>query len=211
MGYSAHVPCKSKKERDEMFAFLEEHYRPFSKVVAGAGCLDYFVADEKEFENRNFEHHDSICGPCREGLSYIPDDSDFYIGFDFMTSGGAEGQWMFEFLRWVATKVGVRYLFDFGAQVPFIVYDIPTGPDDLDSRWPILERSEFRDVDEKLQQFVTDNSFKGMLRVVQSRRKMSWNPQQYDFWERVATRADLYFRKELRRLDELWAAQAFRG
>lgn len=90
-------------------------------------------------------------------------------------------------------------------------YDIPTGPDDLDSRWPILERSEFRDVDEKLQQFVTDNSFKGMLRVVQSRRKMSWNPQQYDFWERVATRADLYFRKELRRLDELWAAQAFRG
>lgn len=107
MGYSAHVPCKSKKERDEMFAFLEEHYRPFSKVVAGAGCLDYFVADEKEFENRNFEHHDSICGPCREGLSYIPDDSDFYIGFDFMTSGGAEGQWMFEFLRWVATKVGV--------------------------------------------------------------------------------------------------------
>ena len=38
MGYSLHTPCRTKKDRDQMVRFLKKHCRPFSEVVAGAGC-----------------------------------------------------------------------------------------------------------------------------------------------------------------------------
>lgn len=226
MGYSIHTPCKSKRARDEMVAFLKKHYRPFSVLAAGSGCLSE-VADQEDLDNREWKHTDSIRGPLGDDLSYIPDDTKWYIGFDFGTSGGGQGTWMKDVCRWMATKVGHRRTFhDIEGQVPYIVYDIPNDAQDRDSIWPVLERSEF-DVTKDLESLVTDRGFRGWAQQVRQMRAHSkrvtkercdqeggtkamfearW-AQRNETWKlqmRIAKRADKYIKAELARLDELW-------
>jgi hypothetical protein len=225
MGYSFHTPCSSKKARDEMFAFLQENYRPFSVLAAGSGCLSE-IAFESELENREWKHTDSIRGPLMEDMSY-GEPKGPYIGFDFGSSMGGEGAWMKDFCRWVAMKVGRRRTFpDIEGKVPYVVYDIPENANDRDSIWPVLERSEF-DVTADLKDFVVDDGFRGWAQQVRKTRKHSekgalrrqkeegWSAKQLGFYrerqeamwdkqERVAKRADTYIKRELRRLSELW-------
>jgi len=224
MGYSFYTPCRSRKARDEMFAFLKEHYRPFSVLAAGSGCLDE-IADQQDLDNREWEHRDCIRGPLKDDLSYTT--SKCYIGFDFGFSGGAEGTWMKDFCRWVATKVGrLRTFPDVEGKVPYVVYDIPAHANDRDSIWPVLERSEFT-VTRDMKSFLVDRGFRGWARQVDVMRKHSrlvarerakrdnWTKRElaahlakqtafWDLQERIAERADEYIKAELQRLDNLW-------
>lgn len=228
MGYSIHAPCKTKKARDEMFAFLKKNYRPFSVLAAGSGCLSE-IADQSDLDNREWKHTDGIRGPLKEDMSYVAEGA-CYIGFDFGTSGGGQGHWMKDFCRWVATKVGKTHQFAVvEGKVPYIIYDIPEGKttwDSFDSVWPVLERSEF-DVTKDMESFVVDRGFRGWAQQVREMRAHSkviakkrsdqenWSPAQFkahvarrnDFWVhqmRIARRADKYIKAELARLDELW-------
>jgi len=227
-----HTPCRTKKDRDKMLRFLKKHYRPFSEVVGGAGCLDPY-GDEASLKNRSFKHSDWLRGPLGEDLSYIPDETEWYIGFDFGGSGDAQGSWMKDFLRWVATKVGKRHEFSMieGA-VPYIVYDIYDEEEweTLDSIWPVLDRSEYN-VTKDMRQFLVTNGFRGWTQQVKSMRAHAMSVMKeraeqeggatkqleahkadrkraFEFMLKVAKRTDHYVKKELERLDKLWGASA---
>lgn len=229
MGYSMHVQCRTKKDRDQMLRFLKKHYRPFSEVVAGAGCLVEY-GTEASLNDRTFKHTDRLRGPLGEDLSYIPDEVKWYLGFDFGGSDGAQGSWMKDFLRWVATKVGKRHEFSMiEGEVPYIVYDIPDDEEweTLDSIWPVLDRSEYR-VTKDMRSYLTDQyGFRGWVQQVKLMREHSmeraderaeeegWNAhrlkaekkqraQKFEFMLKVAKRTDRYVKKDLKRLDELW-------
>jgi hypothetical protein len=232
MGYSLHTPCRTKKDRDQMARFLKKHYRPFSEVVAGAGCLDEY-GDDAGLNDRSWKHSDWLRGPLPEDLSYIPDETKWYIGFDFGNSGGAEGSWMKDFLRWVAVKIGKRHEFSMieGA-VPYIIYDVPADEEweTLDSIWPVLDRSEYN-ITKDMRSYLTDGcGFRGWAQQVKLMREHSiqhtderaveegWDvprlkaekqrrAQRFDFMLKVAKRTDQYVKKELRRLDALWEAR----
>lgn len=215
MGYSFHTPCKSNEARDEMFAFLEEHYRPFSELAAGSGYLGEFSSEE-DLNNRSFEHTDSIRGPRKDDLSYVHDKKNCYIGFDMSTSGGAQGVWMKDFCRWMATKVGrLRTFKDVEGKVPYVVYDMG-GPDDL---WPVLERSQYN-VTKEMESYLVDRGFRGWTALIESmfqdhcgfadRDDRPAPKRDEGVWAiqfTVAGRADQYIKAELERLDALWEAQ----
>ena len=230
MGYSIHTPCKSKRARDKMFAFLREHYRPFSVLAAGSGCLEE-IGELEDLNDRKWKHTDSLRGPLREDMSYGGDVSKWYIGFDFGGGSGGEYTWMKDFCRWVATKVGrLRQFEAIEGRVPYIVYDIPDDDwDRFDYVWPVLERSEFS-VTADMRQFVVDDGFRGWTQRIGESRKHAkhaakgraeregWTKRQLnayikrrmDFWdqqERIAKRADKYIKKELHRLSDLWEAR----
>lgn len=217
MGYSFYTPCRSEEARDEMLAFLEDHYRPWSVLAASSGCLDE-MASEEELNNLEWEHQDTIYGPSGDSLSYVSDEEyPWYIGFDFGSSGGGEGTWMKEFCRWVATKVGAMKTFKEGGASLFVCYD--------DEAWPMLERSEHAGSD--LEPFVVTNGFRGWLPMVrqmetrskhrleerkktenwseaQHRERLKEHAQRWDVKVETAKRADSYVKKELSRLDMLW-------
>jgi hypothetical protein len=230
MGYSLHTPCRTKKDRDQMVRFLKKHYRPFSVLAAGSGCLCE-VADLHELNDRTWKHTDNLRGPLGEDLSYIPDTTKWYIGFDFGSSMGGQGHWAKDFLRWVATKVGKTHQFEvIEGEVPYIVYDIPDDDwDAFDYVWPVLEKSEYT-VTKDMRSFVTDHGFRGWAQQAKEMREFSmkraperaeeegWNAhrlkielerraQRHDLTLKVAKRADKYIKRELRRLDALWEAR----
>lgn len=227
MGYSIHTPCKTKKDRDEMFAFLKKHYRPFSVLAAGSGCLSE-LAEEIHLNDRTWAHTDDLRGPLRSDMSYGSSFSKWYIGFDLHSSAGGQGTWVKDFCRWVATKVGKLHQFkEIEGPVPYIVYDIPDDDwDSFDGVWPVLERSEYS-VTKDMRQYVVDRGFRGWVPQVRSmrehsanvsenrakregwsRRQLEWHKERRNqFWDlqmKIARRADKYIRAELRRLDELW-------
>jgi len=214
-----------------MVGFLKENYRPFSKVMAGAGDLCQFGTEEG-LNDRSYKHHDSLRGPLGDDLSYIPPRSKWYIGFDFGTSGGAEGAWMKDFLRWVALKVGKPLEFEeIEGAVPVIIYDHPGDWKSFDKIWPVLRRSEYNVTDD-LRSFLTnDQGFRGNTQQVKKMHEHSmehledkakeegWsaaqlkankddrNQRTWDHMFKVAKRADKYVKKELQRLDKLWEAR----
>jgi len=226
-----HVPCRTKKDRDQMVAFLKENYRPFSEVMAGAGDLCEYGTEEG-LNDRSYKHTDGIRGPLGDDLSYIPKRSKWYVGFDFGTSGGAEGAWMKDFLRWVATKVGKPLEFEeIEGAVPVIIYDHPGSWKNFDEIWPVLRRSEYN-VTKDMRSFLTnDHGFRGWTQSVkqmharsmehleETATKEDWGAkrleankqlrdvQTWDHMFKVAKRTDAFVKKELKRLDNLWEAR----
>jgi hypothetical protein len=159
MGYSFSAPCKSKKARDEMFVFLQEHYRSWDLFVApykdeleavqGNGILMPFITLDSRLR-----------GPLTDDLSY--DHSKFKIGFDY-GAGFSDGEryWMYNFCYWIAQRVGRRRTFkkqapDCGA-VPYVLYD-------GHEAWPVLERSEYEGKVGEDSEWLVDNGFRGMAR-----------------------------------------------
>lgn len=166
MGYSFATPCKSKKARNEMMAFLDENYRPWNEVIepfkdeltaTGPGTLG--IMPQITFETR-------LRGPATQGAY---DQGKAKIVFDYGAGfSDAERYWMYNLCYWMAQRVGRRRVFskmapDCGA-VPYVVYDGYQA-------WPVLEKSEFGDkVDEDNEWLVVDG-FRGMENVVEWDKK----------------------------------------
>jgi hypothetical protein len=137
MGYSASTPMKSAKARDEMLAFLAEHYRPWHVIQPPKDVLADFdfgwVPEEWDWTT------EIVAG---DGIDY--NGSKTKIGFNFGNSSGLLGHYGFSLLRWVALKAGKRRKVskkefgDLGGVVPVFQYD-------CDPAWPVLVRSEWED------------------------------------------------------------------
>jgi hypothetical protein len=161
MGYSFSTPCKSKKARDEMFAFLEVNYRAWDKIVEG---LKEEVPEDKKRRLMPFITFDTrLRGPLTEDLSY--DHSKYKIGFDY-GAGFSDGEryWMYNFCYWMAQRVGRRRTFtnkakDCGA-VPYVLYD-------GHEAWPVLEKSEYGDKVGEDNEWTVENGFRGMVSLIE--------------------------------------------
>ena len=87
MGWSLSVPCKSIKARDDMLAFLGEHYRDAAEVLA--------------YPKDHWRHQH----PKPPSQFFAYGHSNSKIGFDKPNDYEAA------ILRWIATKVGMRRKF----------------------------------------------------------------------------------------------------
>jgi hypothetical protein len=118
MGYSLSTPCQSAKARDEMVAFLEQHHRPFSTVIAEARAGSY---------DRDYDPTVFIC--VGDELAYGAGPSK--IGFNFSTSGDY-AHWMWTLCRWVALQVGRKRTFKtelaYPTAFPYVTWDSEAHP-----------------------------------------------------------------------------------
>ena len=151
MGYSFSTPCKSEKARDEMFSFLEEHYRAWDKLI------EPFKEEMERMQGKRilmpFISLDTrLRGPLTEDLSY--DHSKYKIGFDY-GAGFSDGE-----RYWMAQRVGRRRTFTKKAKgcgaVPYVLYDGYEA-------WPVLERSEYADKVGNDSEWLVDDGFRGMV------------------------------------------------
>jgi hypothetical protein len=148
MGYSFHAPIQSTEDRDEMFAFLQEHYRPWYKLA--------------EYEGE----YQGVSDPKLDNMAYGEPDYP-YIGFDFNTGDDGERYWMYNLCYWMVQRIGKKRAWPqrkgLENGVPYVVYDIDEDdPNCIDYAWPVLERSEFEGkVDDDLEWCLVDNGYRG--------------------------------------------------
>lgn len=207
MGYSFAAPCKSKKARDEMMAFLDEHYHSWDQVIepfkgeltSGQGIMPVVT-----FETR-------LRGPATEGAY---DQGKAKIVFDYGAGfSDAERYWMYNLCYWMVQRVGRRRVFskmapDCGA-VPYVVYDGYQA-------WPVLEKSKFGDkVGDS--EWIVEDGFRGMMNLIEWERKASKKTaleqgvemakEMLDWLtgrEKTAGIVDTAIKTELERLSGLW-------
>jgi len=215
MGYSFATPCKSKKARDEMMAFLNDYYRswdqvikPFKEELFVTGSGNMRVAPQISFDTR-------LRGPVTEAAY---DDGKTRIAFDYGAGfSDAERYWMYNLCYWMAQRVGRRRTFSKKAPgcgaVPYVVYD-------GFEAWPVLEKSEFGDKVAEDNEWLVEQGFRGMESLVewehqaaQENAKKSGEEMPKAFTEWLASRAetarivDKAIKAELLRLSGLWDAR----
>jgi len=154
MGYSASTPMKSTKARDEMIAFLEEHYRPWLDVQP-TGIEDGMLNSYMTSEDYDWSTH--IC--TGEELAYNP--GKLKVGFNFSHSGGILGHYGFSILRWMALRAGKTRKVS-QKEFPGLKGSFPVFQYDYDPAWPVLPRSQYEgNVPKKVEWCLTDdNGFK---------------------------------------------------
>jgi hypothetical protein len=137
MGYSASTLMKSAKARDQMLAFLAEHYRPWHQVQPEydereAYDAAFFAGAYEVSEDWDWTAY--ICSG--DDLAY--NSSKNKIGFNFSGSGEMVGHYGFTLLRWMALMAGAERKVNKkefpsleGQRVPVMQYD-------YDPCWPVL-------------------------------------------------------------------------
>jgi len=118
MGYSVSVTIRSRQLQARMRAFLEDSYRPWPEIL-------------DEDERADFR------GPS-DTLEYA--HAKCQLGFDYLAGGGAEREYIYALIRWMALRIGRRKrLFRMGSlkrAVPYYVYDgVEATPVLLNSEW----------------------------------------------------------------------------
>jgi hypothetical protein len=194
MGYSFTTPIKSKKAQQQMLAFLEKHYRPWSELTKGT-ILEY---------NPDYDATRYIC--TGEDLSY--DHGKCRIGFDYSRSDDST-PYMHGILRFMALQVGRRRALpnDTGSPeaVPYIVYDGYEA-------WPVLLLSKWNGRVPKHSEWAlcTESGFKRALRTWENRPEVT-PPLPGTFLESLRTEkeseleeTDRIVQAELNRLLTLW-------
>lgn len=127
MGFSLAVSVRSRRLKDEMQDFLVGAYKPWSEL-SGDGATSHFQ------------------GPLIDDQLDVP--GRCCIGFDYEApTTGAEREFHFALVRWIALQVGkrrTRFRTDdltFKAPVPYVVYDgHETEPVLLQAEWPAPQR-----------------------------------------------------------------------
>lgn len=123
MGFSLAVSVRSPRLKEEMHEFLIRQYKPWSELVDGEDIPDHFQ------------------GP------YIDDQLDTpgkcCIGFDYQPVTGAEREYHFSLIRWMAIQIGKRRSKFRGealvlvTPVPYVLYDgIELSPVLVQDEWP---------------------------------------------------------------------------
>ena len=130
MGYSLSTPCKSAKARDEMEAFLDEHLRPFSEVIAeDKAALDKIRKLSLFPSSFKPDWDPTAYLAVGDGLAYGAGANK--IGFNFSTSHNY-GQWMYGLCRFMALRVGRKRTFKglLGVEgtFPYYTYDFEGTP-----------------------------------------------------------------------------------
>jgi hypothetical protein len=178
MGYSMATPIKSQAAKTRMLDFLKRHWRNWPTI---SGHPDYpqYLSD-----------------PRGEDLAY--DDGKCRIGFDF-NAGDGERTYGWCMCAWMAMKVGRRMNYD-GKKIPYFIYDgdekikVIVGPYEG-------EGDRYDDIGvlhlNKHDLCYTHQS-SGFLPVQRRYLKLVEN-------ERKAEREII--RKEIKRLDALWAKE----
>jgi len=134
MGYSIATRAKSRSARDELLAFMAEHYKPLHVIQPPESA---FPSVALAFEHQTTEKDYDWTRWIRTDLSY--DHASMAIGFDCGTSGGPEGDYAWNILHWIAVTVGRKRTFQESGiteAVPYVVYD-------GHEAWPVLARSEW--------------------------------------------------------------------
>jgi len=205
MGYSFHAPIRSVEDRDEMFAFLTEHYRPWYKLA--------------EYEGE----YQGVSEPMIDDMSYGEEDYP-YIGVDFNTGDDGERYWMYNLCYWIVQRIGKLRAWPkrkgLTEPVPYVVYDIinDEDPNDVDYMWPVLERSEFEGkIEKNLEWCLVDDGFRGWVSQIHrhyanfNARKIKKGEEPYTEMPEFladqlpdAEKADAIIKAELARFTELW-------
>jgi hypothetical protein len=209
MGYSFHTPIRSTEDRDEMFAFLQENYRPWYKIA--------------KYDN----DYQGVSEPMSQDMSYGSTTADYpYIGFDFNTGDDGERYWLYNLNYWMAQLIGKKRAWPerrgLEEPVPYVVYDgaVEEDPNDVDYTWPVLERSEFEGKVDGLEWCLVDNGFRGWASMIH-RHYANFKKRQLKKGEEVYTEmpeflasslpeaeeSDVLLKAELARLTELWEAR----
>jgi len=126
MGFSLSVSVRSHRLKEEMHGFLLSSYKPWSELV------------------EDDDTQDSFQGP------YVDEELDTpgkcCIGFDYHPVPGAEREYHFALVRWIALQVGKRRSSFRGeglslpTPVPYVLFDgIEASPVLLQSRWPTVD------------------------------------------------------------------------
>ena len=214
MGYSFHAPIRSTEDRDEMFAFLTEHYQPWYKLAEYEG--EYQGVSEPMIDNMSYGE------PDYDGAEGYP-----YIGFDFNTGDDGERYWMYNLCFWMAQLIGQKRAWPkrtgLEKPVPYVVYDIidDSNPDDVDYMWPVLERSEFEGkLGGQLEWCLVDNGYRGWVSMCHrhyanfQKRRIKKGEEPYTEMPEFladqlpdAEKADAIIKAELARFTELWKAR----
>jgi len=159
MGYSAFTPMRSAKARDQMVAFLKEHFRPWYMIQPPADQLDHFHACS-ESEDSDWTQYIRVGGD----LSY--NAGPLKVGFDFSSSMGAIGHYGKTLLSWMALRVGQHRKVS-KTEYGFVKGTVPVWQYDYDPASPVLIRSEWEDRVPKDFQWVLvdEHGFKPMRRL----------------------------------------------
>lgn len=194
MGYSIATPAKSGKAKTEMLGFMSEYFRPAHEFIPEV--LASYDPSSSGLLTEDQLAYDS--GPSK-------------MGFNYSTSTGPEGEYLFYICKWMALKVGRKRRFKkYGlpdTSVPYYVYD---GYEAI----PVLPRSQWADVlAHKAVQFTDDLGMDFDTRTARLvNRNVEIDPNWFD-----ARKKRLYgpaleeeamhhalLREELQRLDNLW-------
>lgn len=162
MGYSVATPAKSGKAKAEMLEFMSEHFRPahefIPEVVASYDPSSSGILTDDQ-------------------LAY--DRGSSKMGFNYSTSTGPEGEYLFFICKWMALKVGRKRRFkEYGlpdTSVPYYVYD---GHEAI----PVLPRSQWEDVlDLKAVRFTDDLGMDPDTRTARTvQRNVERDPNWFD-------------------------------
>jgi hypothetical protein len=145
MGYSIATPLKSAKARDEMWAFMQEHHRPWHEVEPSEDELQPLESDPgypmsmAMPQGPTNPDYDWTGYLCRDGdLHY--DNGKHRIGFNYGAGFGPCGDYGWATLRWMALRAGRVRTFKKGygieMLVPYTVYDGYEA-------WPVLDRDHW--------------------------------------------------------------------
>lgn len=109
MGYSVAIRCRTKKLRDEMFRFMDEHFDHPCTIMPE---IDQSAIRPNEKDKQNVSRK----------LEY--DQGKIALGFDYSSwLSGPERFYLFSVIRWMALKIGrKRHWKEFGTK-PHYVYD----------------------------------------------------------------------------------------
>jgi hypothetical protein len=204
------------KARDEMAAFLKEHYRKCSQAAKEANLTRRLMdigATEKEADRiiltlgaDEYDPTDILVG--REDL-YV--GSDLAIGFAF-TVGFPHDQYMYSMCCWMAMKVGRKRMLKNattfyqgkaplpGIQVPYFVYDgyepMPVINKDLDITGVVPEVRKFFEGCRNVDEF-------GFMPTRE--RNLPFIAKMYGYGRlNVSMVTDEVLHEELKRLEGLW-------
>jgi hypothetical protein len=136
MGFSLSVSVRSHRLKEEMHGFLLTHYKPWSEIVEKEDLQDHF-------EGPYLDDELDTPGRCTLGFDYDP------------AVNGAEREYQFTLIRWIAIQVGKRRSTFRGEgltlpnPVPYVLYD---GIEAV----PLLIQAEWSKVSIALRPFIID-------------------------------------------------------
>jgi len=195
MGYYTAVPCKSQKARDEMLAFLAQHFRHVSELVEGVPC-------------------DNRMDPPTYGTDICAYAKALEIGWYLQAGWSIEHKaYAASLLRWMALKIGQTMITgedEIPGQGPLTLhYTVYEG----DLR-PLVLRSQCPDVadgwDAEGYEVCDDLGWDRSMRGPTPDEDPAWHknmpPWMLDTRQRKA-KVDPIIRAELERLETLWESR----
>lgn len=222
MGYSIHVPCKSMKARNEMEAFLKEHYHTLSQSIQerepevrqNLGALGMTPEEvDWTFKALADAEYDQT-GNLWTGRADLYTESDLTIGFS-TNANAPQDQTMYSMCCWMALKVGrLRKLKNavYGyegkdpmpdIQVPYFLYD------DYDVMPVIRDTINLGGIGPEARNYletcriVDESGFRPAFGFSRKATSVIYGDSRFD----VSSVTDVILHDELKRLEGLWKAR----